>query len=52
MSLSFFALFGVYRRPCVFLTVSPSVGKEMAWEFMGRNGKFWVKLGRSGKRDI
>jgi hypothetical protein len=47
MSLSFFALFGVYRRPCVCLTVSSFDEQGMPWDFMGSNGNFWVLVGIS-----
>ena len=46
MSLSFIALFGVYRRPCVLCDRLAFREKGMAWEIMGRNGFFWEKLRR------
>jgi hypothetical protein len=43
----FFALFGVCRRPCVFVTASSFDEQGMTWEFMGSNGNLWMKTGIS-----
>ena len=41
----FFALFGVFSRPCFF--VPPFRLREigMPWDFMGSNGNLWVNTG-------
>ena len=46
MSLSFFALFGVYRRPCVFF--DRLVFRETR-NAMGFHGKQWKFLGKYGE---